>query len=85
MSIKGKIMIRKGGEGQEPCIVYVSHLNSFGYWSTPMLNTGVILNSTDKDLIPFNFRQFKQMYYHWQIDQCDIRKKNMIRNLKEWE
>jgi len=86
MSIKGKIMIRKGNENHHPCIVYVSHKNRFCCWVSHELNTGNIhLSNSSKDFIPFNFKLFNQMDYQWEIDHCDIKKQKMIENLKEWQ
>lgn len=68
MSIKGKIMIRKGNEHQAPAVVFVSHWNpTYEWWVTPELNTPSLLFSKEEDLIPFNYKESQRMYYQWKI------------------
>ncbi|MCW3110533.1 MAG: hypothetical protein JWQ09_5039 [Segetibacter sp.] len=81
--LKGKIMIRKGMESMEPCIVYVSHVNRFDSWVTPKLNTGEIHFSSDKDLIEFDYNLFQKMFYEWKIKQMPKIKKRFKKFIAE--
>ena len=86
MNIKGKIMIRKGNENGEPCIVYVSHLNTnFDCWVTPQLNSGIVHLSKEEQLIEFNWKLFNRMYYEWKIEQLPKQKERFKELLSEWD
>ncbi len=85
MSIKGKIMIRRGNENGEPVIVFVSHLNTnFGCWVTPVLNSDITHLTDEKDLIDFDYKIFQRMLYQWHIDEIPNLKNRYQELLKEW-
>lgn len=85
MSIKGKVMIRIGNEWNEPCVVYVSHLNiPYNKWVTAQINTGYVHLSEESDLIEFNFKLFNQMLYTWKIDSLPNERKRLEELLSEW-
>ena len=85
MSIKNKVMIRKGNENARPVIVYVSHLNTnFDLWVTPELNSAVVSLAKEEDLLPFNYKQYQQMLWQWEIDNIPNIKKRYEELLSEW-
>ena len=84
--MKGLIKIRLGNKNQEPMVVYVSHWNeNFNYWICEKLNTGDTVFSKEKQLIDFNYEQFKIMFYKWKIKQQNVVKKRFIELLNEWK
>lgn len=83
--LKGTIKIRKGDDATAPMIVYVSHINTLGYWVTPKLNTGETYFSENTRLIDFSYAKFQQMYYRWEIDNLKIKEKRFQELLSEWE
>jgi hypothetical protein len=85
MSIKNTVMIRNGNENARPVIVYVSHLNTnFDLWVTPELNSGVVSLAKEDDLLPFNYKQYQQMLWQWEIDNLVNVKKRYEELLAEW-
>lgn len=84
--MKGKIKIRLGNDSQEPMVVYVSHWNTnFEYWVCEKLNTGDTVFSRETQLIDFNYKEFKRMFYEWKIKQQDVIKSRFIELLNEWQ
>lgn len=76
----GKIVIRPGNENQEPRVVYVGGVNSFGVLVCKVLNTGDILFSDpEKDsLLDFDMDTFELLKKEWKI-------KNLRKQLNELE
>lgn len=82
--LKGAIKIRKGTDSEPPMVVYVSHINSFGFWVCEKLNTGESHFSKSSQLIDFTYVKFQQMYYQWQIDNLKIKEKRFRELLSDW-
>ena len=84
--MKGQIKIKLGNETQEPMVVYVSHWNTnFGYWVCESLNTGSTFLSKESQLIDFNYREFKRMFYEWKIKNQDVVKARFVELINEWQ
>lgn len=84
--MKGKIKIRLGNENQEPMVVYVSHWNTnFEWWVCEKLNTGETVFSNNDELIEFNYKKFKIMFYEWKVKQQDVIKKRYLEELNKWK
>jgi hypothetical protein len=66
-------------------VVYISHWNTnFGYWVCEKLNSGETVFSNESQLIDFNYREFKRMFYEWKIKHQDIVKARFVELLNEW-
>jgi hypothetical protein len=84
-TLTGKVMVRKGNDTQEPCVVYVRGWNSnFELWSTQKINTGDIYLSKEQDLLPYdNQDEFETMLYSWRIRQLKKTEANLLKLHKE--
>lgn len=79
-----KIMIRKGNENQKPYVVYISGKNQLGALVCEIVNTGETVFTTNiKDLIEFDFKEYRKMLYSWHIDNAEKIKANYLKLLME--
>ena len=85
INMKGEIKIRLGNESQEPMIVYIySWHKKLELWVCEKLNTGDTVMSKNTQLIDFNYREFKILFYDWKIKNQDINKARFLESLNMW-
>lgn len=66
----GKFCIRLGNDNQEPSVVYILGVNSFGSLICRVLNTGMVLFTdpeSETGLIDFNIEVFQKLRKEWKL------------------
>lgn len=69
----GKICIRLGNDNQEPSIVYVFGINTFGSLVCRVLNTGMVQFTnpeSETGLVDFDIDVFQKLRKEWKLKEA---------------